>query len=92
MKRVKVKYLNVYYTITHKEEEFIEFDDSLTLRELIDKVSRNYKPKFRDSILDKENKLRPHAWILVNRELAKDLEKELKDGEMIVFSLPIIGG
>ena len=92
MYRVKVKYLNVYYSITRKKEEFIEFDDGLTLRDLIDRVSRNYKPEFRDSILDKENKLRPHAWILVNRKQAKDLEKELRDGEMVVFSLPIVGG
>jgi len=29
---------------------------------------------------------------LVNRKQAKDLEKELRDGEMVVFSLPIVGG
>jgi len=93
MKRmIKVKYLNIYYTITRKKEEFIEFNESLTLRELVDKLSRGYKPEFRDAILDGENKLKPHAWILVNGELAKNLEMKLKDEEVIVFSLPITGG
>jgi len=92
MKRIKVKYLNIYYTITRKKEDSVEFDGSLTLRELVDKLSRSYKPEFRDAILDGENKLKPHAWILVNGELAKNLEIKLKDGEVIVFSLPIAGG
>ena len=92
MKRIKVKYLNIYYTITRKKEDSVEFDGSLTLRELVNKLSQSYKPEFRDAILDGENKLKPHAWILVIGILEKDLERELKDGEVIVFSLPIVGG
>ena len=92
MKKIKVKYLNIYYTITRKKEDSVEFDGSLTLRELVNKLSQSYKPEFRDAILDGENKLKPHAWILVNGELAKNLEMTLKDGEVIVFSLPIAGG
>jgi MoaD family protein len=92
MPRIKVKYLNVYYTITHKKDEFIQCRDSITLRELIDKVSRKYQSNFKDSILDKENKLKPHTWILVNRQVTKDLDSDLKDGDVVVFSLPIIGG
>lgn len=92
MKRIKVKYLNIYYTITHKKEDSVEFDGSLTLRELVNKLSRSYKPEFRDAILEGENKLKPHAWILVNGELTKNLEMKLKDGEVIVFTLPIAGG
>jgi MoaD family protein len=92
MYRIKVKYLNVYYSITGKKEESIEFDDSLTLGELLEKVARGHKPKFRDFIFDEENKLRPYVWIFLNRERTKDLERELKDGEVVVFSLPIVGG
>ena len=92
MPRVKVKYLNVHYDITRRKEEYIAFEDSLTLRELLDKVSRSYTPKFRDSILDKENKLKPHVWIMLNRQVTKDLETDLKDGDVVVFSLPIVGG
>ena len=92
MPRVKVKYLNVHYSITRKKEEFIEFRDAITLRELLNEVTRRYKSRFRDSILDGENRLKPHVWILVNREVIKDLETTLKDGDMVVFSLPIVGG
>ena len=92
MGKIKVKYLNIFYTMTRKKEDWVEFGESFTLRQLVDKLSRSYKPEFRDTILDGENKLKPYAWILVNGELANDLEMELKDGEVVVFSLPITGG
>ena len=92
MPQVKVKYLNVYYSMTRKEEEFIAFDDPFTLGDLLDKVSKLYKAKFRDSIFDEENNLKPHAWILIDKEREKDLKRRLKGGEVVVFSLPVVGG
>jgi MoaD family protein len=92
MLRVKVKYLNVYYSITRKKQEDIEFNATLTLGELLDRVCRSYKSKFRDLILDEDSKLKPHAWILINQEREKDLQRKLKDGDVVVFSLPIVGG
>jgi molybdopterin converting factor small subunit len=64
----------------------------MTLGHLLEKLSGVYGPKFRDVIFDEENRLKPHAWILVNKEREKDLKRELKDGEVVVFSLPIVGG
>ena len=92
MPRVKIKYLSVYFSITHKKEEYIEFEDRLTLGELLDRLARSYKPKFKESILNAENNLKPHAWILINKKRTKNLQRELKDGEVVVFSLPIVGG
>lgn len=92
MPRVKVKYLNVHYSLTCKKEEFIEFRDVLTLRDFLNEVTRRYKSAFRDSILDGENRLKPHVWILINRDVIRDLETTLKDGDVVVFSLPIAGG
>ena len=92
MAKVKVKYLNVYYSITREKQEDIEFAGTLTLGELLDRVSRCYPWKFRDLILDEDSKLKPHAWVLINQEREKNLQRGLKDGEVIVFSLPIVGG
>ena len=92
MERIKIKYLNIYYTITRKKEESIEFPESPTLRELIEKLSTNYKSEFRDNVMDGENKIKPYAWVLVNGLPTKNLQMRLKDGEVVVFSLPIIGG
>jgi molybdopterin converting factor small subunit len=92
LSRIKVKYLNVYSGMTRKKQEFIEFNDTMTLGRFLEKVSGVYGPKFRDVIFDEENRLRPHAWILVNKQREKDLERQLKDGEVVVFSLPIVGG
>jgi len=92
MERIKVKYLNIYYTITRKKEEFVEFGESPTLRELVDKLATSYRSEFRDNVMDEEGRLKPYAWILVNGMPAKDLEMKIKDGEVVVFSLPITGG
>jgi MoaD family protein len=92
MGRIKVRYLNVYYELTGKKEESIAFSDSLTLGELLDKVIQLGGPKFKEAILDDSNRLKPHVWLLVNRTLVKDLGKELQDGDMVVFSLPPVGG
>ena len=78
--------------MTRKEEEFIEFNDTMTLGRLLNKVAGIYGPKFRDVIFDEGKRLKPHAWILVNKQREKDLNRELKDGAVVVFSLPIVGG
>ena len=92
MARIKVKYLNVYYSVTRKQAEYIEFDGRLSLGELLTRVCGKYGSKLRDLVLDEDDKLKPHAWILVNQEREKDLQRELMDGEVVVFSLPIVGG
>ncbi|MBW1667688.1 MAG: MoaD/ThiS family protein [Deltaproteobacteria bacterium] len=90
MGKVRVKYLNVYSGLAGKKEEFVSFDDRITLKELLDRIMGSRK--FRDSVLDQEGKLKPHVWILVNRERVADLARELGDGDTVVFSLPIVGG
>ena len=90
--QIKVKYLNIYPTITGKQEELIVFSESPTLKELIDKLCTIYEKEFREAVLDRENKLKPHAWILVDGLSVKELDMKLKDGELVVFSLPVAGG
>lgn len=92
MGQIQVKYLNVFYNLTQKKGEVVEFDDSLTLKELVDRLSQNYKAEFRNTIMDEEEKLTLYAWILVNGEHAGNLEMKLKDGASVIFSLPIAGG
>ncbi len=70
----------------------MEFNESLTLKELVDRLSQNYKAEFRNTIMDGEKKLKLYAWILVNGEHTGDLEMKLKDGASVIFSLPIAGG
>ena len=92
MGRIKVRYLNVYYELTGKKEESIDFALTLTVGELLEKVFQSAGPRFKDAILDDSNRLKPHVWLLVNRSLVKDLGRELHDGDMVVFSLTPVGG
>jgi len=92
MPKVKVKYLNVYHSITRKAEETITFESQLTLAELLTGIFRSYTSKLREQVLDENNSLKPHAWIMINKEREKNLQRELKDGDVVVFSLPIVGG
>jgi MoaD family protein len=90
MGKIKVKYLNVYSKLTGKKEEFVSIEDRLTLSELLNIISGYQKVK--ESVLDHEGRLKPHVWVLVNRERVTDLTKEISDGDTVVFSLPIAGG
>jgi len=92
MVKIKVKYLNVYYHVTRKQEEYVEFDGRLTLGELLTRLCGKYGSKLRDLVFDEADKLKPHTWMLVNQVREKDLQRELIDGEVVVFSLPIVGG
>jgi molybdopterin converting factor small subunit len=92
MVRIKLRYLNVYSALTGKKEETVHFAGPLTLGDLVEKVVQSGGRKFKESILDDKNALRPHVWILVNRVRIKDLRKTLGDGDTVVFSLPPVGG
>ena len=92
MAKIKVKYLNVYYSVTLKQEEYIEFGGCLNLGELLTRACEKYGPKLKDLVFDEDDKLKPHTWMLVNQEREKDLQRKLVDGEVVVFSLPIVGG
>jgi molybdopterin converting factor small subunit len=92
MGRIKVRYLNVYYELTGKKEESIDFAHTLTVGELLERVIQSGGPRFKETILDDSNRLKPHVWLLANRTLVKDLGRELQDGDMVVFSLTPVGG
>ena len=92
MPRVKVKYLNLYYTITRKKEEYIEFDKSFTLGQLLNTLSGRYSLKFKEVIFNKKNKIKKTVLIVVDRAVTNDLETRLKDGSVVMLSLPISGG
>lgn len=92
MGRIRVKYLNVYHDLTGKKEEFVDFDENMTLGDLVKRVTESSHPKFRDAIIDELKRLKPHVWILVNREHVRDFERELGDGDVVVFSFPPMGG
>ena len=92
MARIKVRYLNVYYEMTGKEEESIDFSHALTLGGLLDRLIQSGGPRFREAIMDDSSRLKPHVWLLVNRTLVKDLGRELQDGDRVVFSLTPVGG
>ncbi len=92
MPRVKVTYLNIYYTITRNREEYIEFDEPFTLGQLLNTLSERYGSKFNRVIFKNDNKLKRAIWIMVNRVVTSDLEVKLKDSTEVIFSLPLSGG
>lgn len=92
MPGVRIKYLNFYYTITRKQEEYIAFDKSLPLWQLLNTLSERYGQTFRDALLDMNNKLKPNSLIMVDRKVINNLGVELKDGGVVMISLALCGG
>ena len=92
MDQVLVKYLNVYTDLTGKKEESINLAGGQTLKHLLEKLTASDSPKFSSFILDENQKLKPHIWLFVNRKREINLERKLKDGDKVVFSLTPVGG
>jgi len=92
MVRIKVKYLNVYKHIIHRNEDIFELQEPVTLEGLLNKVNQNSTLEFRKFVLDENHRLKSHVWILVRGQRTRNLQKTLKDGDVVVFSLPLVGG
>ncbi len=92
MGQITVRYLNVFADLAERQEESVSFDRSLSLGELIGRLKACRKPAFRRYVLEVDGRLKPHVWILVNRARVKDPDRQMADGEVVVFSLPIMGG
>ena len=92
MAQVRIKYLNVYSAITGKREEIVETTGSIVLLELLNEVFGRYGSKLKDVVMTKEDQLNPHIWMLVNRERVTDLTKEIRSGDVVVFSFPVCWG
>jgi len=95
MIRVKVKLLGVFRELSGKNRVIIEFEDAVTMREVVRKLTETLPSKFKETLIDPElGDPRPNALILVNGKevgVLQGLQTIIDDGDEMVL-LPVAHG
>ena len=95
MIHVKVKLLGVFREFSAKSRVTIEFEDAVTVRKAVQKLTETLSSKFKEALIDPElSDPRPNALILVNGKeigVLQGLQTMLDDDDEIVL-LPVAHG
>jgi molybdopterin converting factor small subunit len=79
--------------MTSRTTEEISFDTrNVILLDLIQYLGEKYGNKFRQSIISRDEKKKKSVMIIINGFPMNDLSAKLKNGDSIVFLLPLAGG
>jgi MoaD family protein len=73
----------------------VEYSDVETLGDVVGKFMKKYGKKLRKGFVDLEGNLENHIVIMVNGrnyQFLEGLKTELKDGDEVVISPPLVGG
>jgi len=93
--RVRVKFFGDLYELVGTFRIELETPSGLSVRDLIDLVSRTFNPKFTEAVLDGDGKLKGEYVVLVNGkaiEWLNGLATKLNDDDEVVFLPPAEGG
>ena len=91
--KIKIKLLRPYSEIVGKKELDIDFSGS-TLNDLINYLINKY-PKLKSELYTENNEITEYVCIFVNDKPAsalKELETKIKEGDEILFFVPLSGG
>jgi len=95
MIHVKVKFLGVFRELSGKNRVIIEFEDAVTVRRVVQKLTETLPSKFKETLIDPElGDPRPNALILVNGKeigVLRGLQTILDDSNEVVL-LPVAHG
>jgi molybdopterin synthase sulfur carrier subunit len=93
--RVEVGFVGVLRKLADKENATLEFNDPVTVRDVVSKLTRCFLPAFKQALMDPElNDPRPNVIILVNGQeigVLQGLETRVGDGDRLTF-IPVSHG
>lgn len=93
--RVRVKFFGGLYELIGAFKIELEAPNGISVRDLIDLISRTFNPKFAEAVLDGDGKLRGEYVVLINGkaiEWLDGLAAKLSDNDEVVFLPPAEGG
>jgi len=93
--KVQVKFFTTLREITGKKEEEIESSSTITIKELLTRLSKKYSREFVDYLYDEKGDIRTHIQILINGrdiDVFQGLETKLKEGDTVAIFPPVGGG
>lgn len=93
--QIKVKFLGIFKGISGREQFPMELKESVSVREVVERLNEFLPPDFRRILIDPElGDPRPNVLILLNgREIGvfEGLETKVMDGDEMVF-IPVSHG
>jgi molybdopterin converting factor small subunit len=93
--RVEVDFVSVLRKLVDKENVALEFNNPVTVRDIVSKLVRCFSPAFKQALMDPElNDPRPSVIVLVNEQeigVLQGLETRVGDGDRLTF-IPVSHG
>jgi molybdopterin synthase sulfur carrier subunit len=93
--KIQVKFFTTLREITGKKGEEIELSSTITIKELLTRLSKEYGTEFMNYLYDEKGNIRSHIQILINGrgiDVFQGLETKLKEGDVIAIFPPVGGG
>jgi len=93
--KARVRFFTTLREITGKKEEEVESSSTITVKELLTRLSKKYGKEFTDYVYDEKGEVRTHIQILINGrdiDVFQGLETKLKEGDTVAIFPPVGGG
>ncbi|MCP8316355.1 MAG: MoaD family protein [archaeon] len=91
---INLKYFAMIRDITGKKEESLSLKKGYGIMDLLIKLTEIYGEKIFQFIFDEKREIRENLTFLINGQVIKseNLNRKLKDGDILVILPPKIGG
>lgn len=90
--QVKVLFHAMFKEVAGKREVVQELNTDATLRVVLDELARKYGKDFKEILDQKTGLINADTLVMVNGQGVKKTDVQLKDGDVIMISVPIGGG
>ncbi len=90
--RVTILLSAMFKEVAGKREVVRELDDGSTLRVLLDKLARDYGRDFNQILDSHSGQVSTDALVMVNGQSMRKTDVQIKDGDVVMISVPIGGG
>ena len=93
--KVEIRFFTTLREITGKRLEEIQFQNPITVEELLTRLSKKYGREFREYLYNEKGKVHSYLSILVNGKstnVLQGLDTKLKEGDVIAILPPVGGG
>lgn len=90
--RVKVLFHAMFKEVAGKREIVHELKPDSTLRKIVDQLARQYGRDFKTIIDPKTGQIGADTLVMLNGQSMRKTDVQLKDGDIIMISVPIGGG
>lgn len=94
-RQIEVEFLSPFHEITKIRKMPLEIEKNEPLETAVERISGRFGKKFEEKLYTERNELSENAILIHNGNVIGSREKmkiKLKDGDKLVFTIPMSGG